>query len=365
MIRTSALLLVLMGLIGHSHGAALRLGSVLGETDSAGFLRAQESRPFEFPRDHGAHPDYRSEWWYLTANLATADGREFGVQFTLFRQGLAAEPLTASPWDASQIYLGHLAVTDVAGGRHRHAERLARAHPRLAGVSSAPLDAWLDGWQLTSRGPGLEGLAVTGRSADFAVRLEFDPVKPVVPQGDRGLSAKGPNQASYYYSVPRLAGGGEIQLDDQVFQVTGNAWLDREWSTSLLTEEQTGWDWFGLQLDSGEELMVFQLRRRSGVRDPYDQGVWVRPDGSSRALRTQDFTLQPQRWWRDADGVRWPVAWALSVMGPDGPRQLRVEAAVDDQRMNTLFTYWEGLVRVYDERGDDIGRGYMELTGYE
>jgi predicted secreted hydrolase len=190
-------------------------------------------------------------------------------------------------------------------------------------------------------------------------------LKPVVLQGNRGLSAKGPGQASYYYTLPRLAVSGEVRSEGLTVPVSGSAWLDREWSTSVLSDDQQGWDWFALQFDSGEELMVFQLRRESGLRDPYDQGLWVAADGTSRQLRTQDFQLEPRRYWQDADGTAWPVAWQLHVMGPEGPRQLWVEAAVDDQRMETLLIYWEGLVRVFDETGARIGTGYMELTGHE
>lgn len=343
----------------------LRLGAVLGGEDAAGFARAQEPREFRFPEDHGAHPRYRSEWWYLTANLESAAGEAFGVQFTLFRQALRAQPVIGGPWDASQLYLGHLAVTDVAARRHVEAERLSRGHPRLAGVSVAPFKAHVDGWSLEAAGPGLNDLTLRAATGEFAVRLSLDAVKPIVLQGNSGLSAKGPGQASYYYSLPRLAAAGEISIGGRTVAVTGAAWLDREWSTSVLADSQTGWDWFALQLEGGRELMVFQLRNRSGLRDPYDQGVWVDADGQAHQLRNQDFTLEALEHWEDELGVRWPVVWRLSVLTPEGPRQWTVRAAVDDQRMDTLLTYWEGLVGVYDDTGARSGTGYMELTGYE
>lgn len=353
-------------------GAQLRLGAVLGEADTEGFARAAAPIEFDFPADHGAHPAFRSEWWYVTASLEGADGGRFGVQFTLFRQALAPRALVGGPWDAHQIYLGHLAVTDVAAGRHVHAERLSRGHPRLAGarvVSSGEtvprLLAVVDGWRLEGQGAGLERLVIDAAAAQMSVGLSLEAVKPIVLQGDRGLSAKGPNQASYYYSLPRLAVAGRLEIDGRSHEVTGTAWLDREWSTSVLSQGQRGWDWFGLQLDDGTELMAFQLRRDGGLRDPYDQGLWVGVDGDTVQLRTQDFTMTPLRHWRDEQGVDWPVAWRISLMTPSGPRELTVEAALDDQRMETLFTYWEGLVTVRDEAGEDIGTGYMELTGYE
>jgi predicted secreted hydrolase len=362
--RAFAVLLLLAA--ATSHGAAqLPLGAVLGDDGDAGFARADRAWQFEFPRDHGPHPEFRSEWWYLTANLRAADGAEFGVQFTLFRQALRAQPVIGGPWDAQQIYLGHVAVTDVAGGVHQKGERLARAHPRLAGVRAEPFRAWIDGWSLTAAGPGLEALVLEAATPDFAVVLRFDPLKPIVFQGDAGLSAKGPGQASYYYSIPRLSAEGEIVRGSTVTAVDGAAWLDREWSTSILSDAQVGWDWFALQFTSGDDLMVFQMRRRDGTRDLYDQGLSVDVQGASRHLTAGDFALEPERYWRDRDGVEWPVAWLLTLSGPDGLRRLRVEAALDDQRMDTLLTYWEGLVWVFDDSGRRVGTGYMELTGYE
>lgn len=352
------------------------LEGVLGRSDDAGFARADAPRRFEFPADHGAHPDFRSEWWYLTASLSPlpspASGAgsalpapaEFGVQFTLFRQALRAEPLLGGPWDASQLYLAHLAVTDVAGARHHHAERMGRGHPRLAGVRAEPFAAWLDGWQLAAAGDVLDGLALSADTRDFGVHLGLEPEKPIALQGDRGLSAKGPGQASYYYSITRLAARGEVRVGDRTVPVGGRAWFDREWSTSVLGAHQSGWDWFALHLDSGEDLMLFQLRRRDGRRDRFDQGLWVAADGSTRLLTHGDFVLEALDRWRDDTGTAWPVAWRMQVDSPAGRRRLVVRAALRDQRMDTLITYWEGLVRVEDESGRPVGNGYMELTGY-
>ncbi len=348
-----------------SAAGPLELGSLLGGTDVSGYAHADAVRPFQFPADHGPHPRFRSEWWYLTASLETDDGAAFGVQFTLFRQALRPRPVIGGPWDATQVYLAQLAVTDVEAGRHLQAQRLSRGHPQLAGVSVAPFRAHLDGWTLAASGPQLARLTLKAASRDFRVHLEMQPEAPIVLQGDHGLSRKGPGQASYYYSLPRLSAAGDVTVAGRRAAVHGTAWFDREWSTSVLREDQQGWDWFGLELDSGAELMVFQLRNKNGIRDPYDQGTWVDLDGVSHPLRTQDFSLEPLRWWTDSRGTRWPVRWRLSVMSPDGPRQFEVRAAVDDQRMDNLVTYWEGLVRVYDGTGAHAGTGYMELTGYE
>lgn len=347
-----------------SAAAPLRLDQVLGSDADADFARADGPRQFEFPADHGPHPAFRSEWWYLTASLRGADGAEFGLQFTLFRQALRAAPVVDGPWDSSQIYLGHLAVTDVGVARHRHWQRLVRGHPRLAGVSAAPFRAWIDGWSLSADGRGLEGMTLRAVGDDVDVAVRFDPVKPLVLQGDGGLSRKGPGQASYYYTLPRLAADGRLRLGSRSHTVTGTGWLDREWSTSVLSDAQVGWDWFSLQLDDGVDVMAFQLRRRDGARDPYDHGMWVAADGAATRLDVADYTLRPLRYWLDGTGASWPVAWLVTIAGPAGPVEWRVEAAVDDQRMDTLLTYWEGLVRVFDRHGARIGSGYLELTGY-
>ena len=393
--RFCAHLLALMGasLAGVTVSAAqLQLESVLGDSAPSGragsFARAETARTFVFPADHGPHERFRSEWWYLTMSLESADGALFGVQFTAFRQALGAgasagasaaaseNRLSAGPWAGNQLYLAHLAVTDVAGNVHLEEERLSRAHPDLAGARSDPFRVWVDGWSLSAlerpdseEAAGTEfslpAFALHGRADKFDVQLSLLPAKELVLQGDEGLSPKGPDQASYYYSMTRIAAQGTLRIGEQTHQVRGNAWLDREWSTSLLSSRQEGWDWFGLQLEGNEELMVFQLRRKDRSRDPYDQGLWVYPNGDSQRLKAADFDLQPLRYWRDDSGVSWPVEWRLVVRLPAGVRHYQIEAAVEDQRMDTLLTYWEGLVRVRDDKGRDMGRGYMELTGYE
>ena len=341
-------------------GEELRVGRMLsGDGDAEGFAEAVQPRPFRFPEDHGAHPTFRSEWWYLTFALEGAGGREFGVQFTLFRRALFAGGDPADPWRNGQAYLAHFALTDVEAGTHRHAERLARGHPELAGVEVADgrATAWLEGWRLVM---AAEGWTLRTTADGFAVDLAMRPEKGIVPQGDGGLSAKGPGEASHYYSAPRLRTEGHIEIDGERHPVTGWGWLDREWSTSALSPQQVGWDWFALMLDSGEDVMAFRLRRRDGARDPYDHGAWIDPAGTARHLAASDFKLTPIAHWQDEQGRRWPTRWQLAV----GERQLEIAAALNDQRMDTLLTYWEGLVRVTDPQGRDVGRGYMELTGY-
>lgn len=345
-------------------GAQVRLGGVLGPSDAQGFARAVGPRAFVFPRDHGPHPEFRSEWWYLTVMLRDPEGAEFGVQFTVFRQGLdatlAAAANPTNPWRSGQIYMAHAAVTSVGAQAHWEAQRLARAHPALAGVIAHPFAATVDGWRLSARDGDFSAQRLQVDASDFSVDLALDVLKGPVLQGQDGWSAKGPNQASYYYSVPRLAARGTITVDGDVHSVRGSGWMDREWSTSVLSPEQQGWDWFALHFDDATELMAFRLRRTDATRDPHDHGLMVRADASTRVLGAADFELVPLRYWRDEAGVSWPVAWTLSV----GETRWRVEALVDDQRMDTAIVYWEGLVRVLDDSGARVGTGYMELTGY-
>ena len=339
----------------------LRLAEVLGGSATAGFQVADRVVPFSFPADHGPHPRFRSEWWYLTVALRSPAGEEFGVQFTLFRQALRPGPMPddGDGWRSGQVFLGHLALTDVAGRKHIEAERLARGHPRLAGARAAPFAAWIEGWRLASAQKSFLPLQLTAGTDEFAVDLTLEGSRPPSPQGDRGLSAKGPDNASYYYSMPRLRANGTLRTSTGTVSVAGHGWLDREWSTSVLADEYAGWDWFALHLDDGRDLMVFQLRRRDGHPDDYDQGLLVDADGS-RHLDADDFDLVPEREWRDRRNVRWPLRWRLEVHGDT----LIVEAAVDDQVMDTSIRYWEGLVHVHAPDGRRVGSGYMELTGY-
>ena len=339
---------------------ALRVATLLGEPSEAEFLTADAVRPFVFPRDHGAHPRFRQEWWYLTAALEDASaGDEYGVQFTLFRRALA-DGAGEGPWRSAQAFLGHFALTDVERERHVEAERFARGHPRLAGVRAAPFAAWVEGWRLESVSAATWPARLQARAETFGVDLVMRNTHPPVPQGDRGLSTKGPGAGSYYYSVPRLAIEGTLRIGDRAVDVRGLGWFDREWSTSALGAEQIGWDWFALQLDDGRSLMAYQVRRRDGERGAYDQGLLVSADGGARTLGVADFSLSPERFWRDDTGTRWPIRWRVAV----GDEVFVVDAAIEDQVMDTSIRYWEGLVRVLDPLSRDLGRGYMELTGY-
>ena len=363
---------LLAGCADSERHTPLGLRSILGASDAAdaGFARAETVREFAYPRDHGPHPAYRSEWWYLTAVVSTAatatpsGARQFGVQFTLFRQGLEPRPGQGpatgngpGAWRTGQAYMAHFALTDVAARRHLAAERFSRGHPALAGARVRPFRVHLDDWRLESADDDLSPLRLTAATADASADLLLTATRPAIAQGDRGLSRKGPDNASYYYSLPRLEARGELTVGGSKYAVSGLAWMDREWSTGVLDADYAGWDWFAFHLDDGRDLMLYQLRRLDGLADDYDAGSLG--DGSvSRTLTADDFSLTPIEYWRG-----WPVAWNLEL-GRDGRERYVVRAAIEDQLMDTSVRYWEGVAHLEDAEGRRRGAGYMELTGY-
>lgn len=345
------------------------VGSALGGDANAGYQRAYQPRPFVFPADHGPHPAFRNEWWYVTGNLTDTTGREFGYQLTLFRIALApTAPVADSAWRTNQVYMGHFALTDVTDNRHRAFERFSRGAMGLAGAQAAPLRVWLEDWELTSTGPEPFPLRVRAHQDDIAVDLLLDTAKPLVLQGEQGLSQKSaePGNASYYYSLTRLPTRGTISLNGQIFTVSGASWLDREWSTSALGPEQSGWDWFALQLDDGRDVMFYRLRRKDGGVDPFSKGILVAADGSTRVLRWNEVDLQPLgAWTSPRTGDRYPAGWRLRV--PTEKLDLTVTPKIADQEMRLTVRYWEGAVAVHDHASDRElqGQGYLEMTRFE
>jgi predicted secreted hydrolase len=351
--------------------ATLAVSAALGPGDAAGFARALAPRPFSFPADHGPHPGFRTEWWYYTGNVETAAGRHFGFQLTFFRTALAPPGTPAgdpgSAWSTRQLYLAHFALTDTAGRRFHAWSRLDRQALDLAGARAAPFRVWLGDWSAESEAPG--GLPVRLRAAedDVAIDLVLAAEKPVVLQGDRGLSRKGsdPGNASYYYSVSRMSARGTVRAGGEPLTVTGLAWMDREWSTSALGPDLVGWDWLALQLDDGREVMVYRLRRRDGSADAHSAGSLIGADGGARPLAAGDVTLETlDHWTSPRSRVRYPSRWRLAV--PGAGLTLEIEPRLADQELIVGTRYWEGAVRVGGTvAGRPIaGRGYVELVGY-
>ena len=353
-------------------GGEVDLRAVLGARDVAGYERATAAPQLSFPRDHGPHEGFRTEWWYWTGNVQDDAGRAFGFELVFFRQALrpAGE---GAPRDASlasrEIVLAHAAVTDVAGSRFIADERLSRRDGLRAGmrVDDVGPTVWCGDWRAepvaaSSSPDRFPPMRLRARSEAFAFDLVVEAQKPIVLQGDRGLSQKSsePGNASIYYSATRLSARGTIALGGVEAKVTGSAWCDREWSTSALGDGQKGWDWFSLQFDDGRELTWYQLRRDDGSVDAHSQGTWILNDGASEKLSASEFVCEPIGAWQAADGrATYPAKWRLRCekLGLD----IEVTPRVADQELRTRVRYWEGAV---DARGTSNGVGYLEMTGY-
>lgn len=344
---------------------ALRLADVLGGDNTEGFLRAEQPREFSFPVDHGPHAGFRNEWWYVTGNIATAEGREFGYQVTFFNVDLNNNDAAASgdsAWHGSHLWMAHLALTDVASGRHVAVERFSRANPGLAGATLNPFKVWLENWQLASVNTDNEApWHVQAADSEIALDLQLLPLKPPVLQGDAGLSRKSAaaGNASYYYSLTRLQTTGSVRIGTEEFAVSGNSWLDREWSTSALAADQRGWDWFSLQFYDGQELMYYQLLNNNGSPDTFSHGNWTDARAVQTPVTRDQLVLEPLANWTGPDGVAYTTRWLLQYRG----RRWRVEALIDDQFMSLSLPYWEGAVRVLDATtGTEVGRGFLEMV---
>jgi len=358
-INLGVLLLALLVLLlnGCDQPAPLEKGFAGLGNQAAAFTKVVPGRVFSFPADHGPHDGFRIEWWYITANLKDAQGHEFGAQWTLFRSALKASPEGAG-WQNQTIWLGHAAVTSATV--HHAAERYARGGVGQAGVSVAPFNAWIDDWQLSSQATAEDPLAdllLSARDKRFSYRLRLTSTGPLVLQGDKGFSQKSEQgQASYYYSQPFFQASGTLEIDGQTFQVSGPAWLDREWSSQPLTANQSGWDWFSLHLDSGEQVMLYRMRQKDG--EPYLTGTWIDAQGRTQLLHADDISLTPQDRVSVA-GRDMPVRWSIRI--PSRHLDITITALNPQAWMDLRIPYWEGPVRL---SGSHAGNGYLEMTGY-
>ena len=322
----------------------------LGMADDS-FATPQSPAIFDFPRDHGPHAEYRIEWWYLTGNLEAEDGTPFGLQWTLFRNALAPENGTG--WSSPQLWMGHAAVT--TADSHYVTERLARGGIGQAGVTAYPFEAWIDDWQLI--GQDFNTLRMTASGPNFAYDMDLEALGPLIFHGDNGYSVKSAEgQASYYYSQPFYSIEGTLTLPDGDVQVSGTAWLDREWSSQPLSENQMGWDWFSLSLDTGK-LMGFRLRQTDQTF--YTSATWITPDGQTTAYPDGAFNAEPVS-NVTVDGRTVPTQWRVTL--PERGVDVTVAAINDQAWMDTSVPYWEGPITV---TGTHKGVGYLEMTGYE
>jgi predicted secreted hydrolase len=397
-----------------------------GVAQTSGFTFADAPRAFEFPRDHGPHPDFRHEWWYVTGNLDSAAGERFGFELTIFRFALAppgggvgsggvaggaggdagaaggvangagetaggvlsgagggagaAGDIAESAWRASQVYAAHFAITDVARGKFEFGQKYGREALGLAGAQAEPFRVWLDDWMLGSPAAGepiraagggtssaAPGWKLYAQGQGYELSLDTESLGQPVLNGDHGLSRKAsdPGAASYYYSIPRVAVHGKIVRAGVSTDVKGLAWVDREWgSGGSLGTSQQGWDWFALQLQDGSALMFYSLRNLDGTRDLHSAGTWVDMAGQAHALSTDQVVIDVSDHWASPRGGQYPSRWRVRV--PSVGLDIQVHPVLADQELGTHPRYWEGAVDVRGTRNghDTQGRGYVELVGY-
>ncbi|MGE4519258.1 MAG: lipocalin-like domain-containing protein [Desulfobacteraceae bacterium] len=340
------------------------------ETDTAGFLKAVDKIKFQFPRDHGIHEGFQTEWWYFTGNLKTDDNKKFGYQFTIFRSQLKPkqEKRNAS-FAANAVYMAHLALTDAENKKFYYFDKFSRENEKNTFVKLNPFRAEIDGWKVFENDNDfqkLENLKIMAKEQNIELELDLKIVKPFVFQGDEGLSqkGKGTGNASYYYSATRISTKGTIKINKNEYIVSGNSWLDREWSTSALSENQEGWDWFSIQLDDFSEIMFYNLRLKSGQKDPLSKGVIVFENGNYKKLDADDFIIEIKDRWESPRGGVYPSKWKVKI--PKYKIELELKPLIKDQELNFFIRYFEGAVSVEGlKNGNKIsGAGYVELTGY-
>ncbi len=340
------------------------------KVDLSDYQRADGPYDWNFPADYGAHPTFQTEWWYFTGNLADESGRRFGYQFTIFRRTITPDALVSdSEWRTNQVYAAHFTVTDVQTGDFYQEQRFSRGAAGLAGATGEPAyRVWLESWQVR----GLDGDSIhttlTAATDQVAVELALDQTKPLVLQGDEGLSPKGPNpgEATYYYSLPHLVTRGTVSINGEPYAVSGTSWMDHEFGSGALGDESQGWDWFALYLDDGRDLMFGQIRSvNEGDAPVIYGGSLVQADGSVRHLRLDDFSVTVTAAWTSPHtGATYPAGWLVSIDDGDAePLELTLTPLVADQELTRgLVIYWEGAIQV---GGDMTGYGYAELTGYQ
>ncbi len=339
---------------------------------STSFETVRKGYELKFPKDHGAHSKYATEWWYFTGHLETTRKRTFGFEVSFFRVGINSDDsLSApSPWTLRSIYLGHFAITDDKNKKFYFTEKMSRGTFDDAGASETKLNLWLGGWDARFIG---ENLFLRANHDDFSLMLNLDQAKPLVLNGENGFSQKHPNKAlsSYYTSITRLEGKGTIRIKDKKYKIeNASAWMDHEFSSSQLEKDLPGWDWFALQLDNNEELLVYQVRNEDGLPNTYSAGTWIYSDGVKRNLNQNEFQIYPLESWKsEKTGITYPSTWQISI--PSEGLHCIVTPTVKEQEMittkSTGITYWEGRCKVEGRiRGKKIkGNAYAELVGYD
>lgn len=325
---------------------------------------------YEFPRDHFSHPDFQTEWWYYTGNLKSAEGHKFGFELTFFRQAVSRDPTKTAAWDVKDLYLAHLALSDLDGGKFYHAERSNRSGPGIAGASETSGRIWNGNWQILWEGSDQKLQAI---QEQFQLHLTLHSEKPPVIHGVNGVSQKseGEGHASHYISLTRVTTSGSIELEGKEFDVSGTSWMDHEFFTQQLAPDQTGWDWLSLQFADNTELMLFHIRRKDRSVDPHSAGTYVDAQGKITHLRESDFVLEPlaERWKSPATGADYPVHWKIAV--PRLGIEIDAKTVLESQEMTGkskfMPNYWEGAIVLGGKHNAPTtsGVGYLEMTGYD
>ncbi len=321
---------------------------------------------YEFPRDHFSHPEYGTEWWYYTGNLKAKDGHRFGFELTFFRQGVSHTNGT-SAWYVHDLYMAHLALSDISGGRYYATERLNRAGPGIAGIDAASHVVWNGDWK-TTIAPNTH--ALHGIGDNFSFDLNAIPEKPPVIHGVGGVSqkAEGTGHASHYISFTRMKSSGEVTLDGTQYQVDGDTWMDHEFFSESMNGNEVGWDWLSVQLDDNSELMLYRLRHGDGSVDPYSSGTYIDPQGRSQHLALRDFTMTQAgaTYKSQKTGATYPIAWSVAI--PALKLQIGISTPLNSQEFVSRFgpSYWEGAIDINGQRDGRAvrGAGYLEMTGY-
>jgi predicted secreted hydrolase len=347
--------------------AALLLLSVAGGQQ---YRVALPGYRYEFPRDHFSHPDFQTEWWYYTGNVRSADGHRFGFELTFFRQAVDRDPTKISTWNVRDLYLAHLALSDLDRRAFYHAERLNRSGPGIAGVSQKESRIWNGNWRIDWSDDQQTLQATDNR---FTLQFHLRSEKPPIIHGENGVSqkAEGPGRASHYISLTRLNTQGHITLGAKQFEVSGLAWMDHEFFTHQLEAGQAGWDWFSLQFDDHTELMLFRIRRQDGSLDPYSSGTFVDAQGRSMHLRESDFDLRPltEHWKSPATNANYPIHWRITI--PKLHLDFETQTLLPSQELTGSSrlapNYWEGSIEMNGKKSGTpvTGVGYFEMTGYD
>jgi predicted secreted hydrolase len=333
------------------------------------FQVPQPGRAFQFPRDHGAHPEFKTEWWYFVGQLQATSGETCGYQLTFFRVALRRpDPKARSAWSLNTVYFAHLAVSEPGRGVFSFREKAGRGALGLSGAEVGQLKVWIDSWQAVQVG---EDFRLTAPAEDLGLDLVLKPLKPPSLHGEGGFSRKSasPPAASYYYSLPRLDTRGRLEVGGRTLEVRGPSWMDHEFFTSSMAPGLLGWDWFALQLADGQEVMLYLLRHQDGALDPASSGSLIDPGGGVRHLKLAEFQVKPTRTWKSPHSqARYPAGWEIAI--PGAGYRLTLTPTLADQEVRAGYparvTYWEGQVTVQGRKDGRplTGHGYVELTGY-